>query len=293
MDFAKLMERYGSEERCRDYLEDLRWPDGIRCPRCNSEKVSRIHKRGQFDCDSCRYQFSVTSGTILHDSHLPLWKWFLAVYILGESKKGISSNQLKRMLGTSYKTAWYLSHRIRAAMRDEYPEQLRGIVEVDETYLTPRDSRSIGRSPVGKQIIVGAVERGGRVRLKVTQRVDKKALHGFVNAVVADEAKEIHTDAWWGYRGLGDEDTAHRVVNHTETWVQADVHTNTIEGVWSLFKRSLVGSYHHLSARHLPAYLDEMAFRYNNRSNAYLFRDTLLRLIEAEAKPYRELVATA
>src|SRR3990172_2744140 len=116
IDLPALIEQFGTEDRCRTYLEGLRWPDGVRCLRCDSPRISRIAKRGQFDCDACRYQFSVTAGTILHDSHLPLWKWFLAVYTMGESKKGISANQLKRMLGVSYKTAWYLSHRVRAAM---------------------------------------------------------------------------------------------------------------------------------------------------------------------------------
>src|SRR5881628_3333613 len=134
MNLPQLVADFQSEEKCRAYLEALRWRDGVSCPRCASRKISRIAKRGQFDCDSCRYQFSVTAGTIFHDSHLPLWKWFLAVYTIGESKKGISANQLKRMLGVSYKTAWYLCHRIRAAMVDLSPEPLSGIVEADETY---------------------------------------------------------------------------------------------------------------------------------------------------------------
>jgi transposase-like protein len=135
MDLADLIQQFGSEEKCRDYLVLLRWPDGVTCPRCDSRKISRIVKRNQYDCDSCRYQFSVTAGTIFHDSHLPLWKWFLAVYLIGESKKGISANQLKRMLKVSYKTAWYLGHRIRAAMQDDDPEPLRGIIEADETWM--------------------------------------------------------------------------------------------------------------------------------------------------------------
>jgi transposase-like protein len=123
MNLPKLIEDFGSEDRCRGYLEELRWPDGIVCPRCGGNTMSRIRKRNQFDCDSCRYQFSVTAGTLFHDSHLPLWKWFLAVYLICESKKGISSKQLQRTLGVSYKTAWYVSHRIRAAMGEveEFP----------------------------------------------------------------------------------------------------------------------------------------------------------------------------
>lgn len=301
MDLPTLIAEYGSEERCRAYLEGIRWPDGVRCPRCESAKISRIAKRGQFDCDSCRYQFSVTAGTIFHDSHLPLWKWFLAVYVIGESKKGISANQLKRMLGVSYKTAWYLCHRIRATMHDDLAELLSGIVEVDEAHFGGRGSRSpFGRhaSPAAKATVLGAVERGGQVRVRVSEHrgakggPSKREVWDFLAHIVADDTEAIYSDSAPQYDGFEDENTRHEAVNHAiGQWVQADVHTNTIEGVWSLFKRSVVGSYHHLSVKHLPAYLDEMAFRYNNRENAYLFRDTLLRLVDADGMPYRELIS--
>ena len=294
-----LVSEFGSEEKCRTYLEAIRWPLGVTCPRCSARKgISRIAARDQFDCDSCGYVFSVTAGTIFHDSHLPIWKWFLAVYIVGESKKGISANQMKRMLGVSYKTAWYLNHRIRAAMLDANPEPLAGIVEADETYTGNAPfffgQRMKGRHVGGNKIaIIGAVERGGGVRLKVSDRVDRKALHAFLRAVIADEAEAIYTDDYSAYRGIGDDDTPHRTVNHSRReWVQGDVHTQTMEDVWSLFKRSVIGSYHHLSVKHLQAYLDELAFRYNNRENSYLFRDTLRKLIRADAKPYAELIAS-
>lgn len=290
MTLVKLTEMFHSEERCRAYLEALRWPDGVRCPRCDSTRISRIQKRDQYDCDSCRYQFSATAGTIFHDSHLPLWKWFLAIYIIGESKKGISSNQLKRTLGVSYKTAWYLTHRIRAAMKDSGPLPLKGIIEVDETYVGGK-SKGKGRGYVGnKTMVVGAVERGGEIRLQVEKRNDRKTLHTFIKSHVSDEAEAIYTDEWPAYLGIADENTRHETVNHSqEEWVRGDVHTNGVEGVWSLFKRSVVGSYHQLSAKHLPAYIDEMAFRFNNRNNPYMFRDTLLKLIHSENLPYREL----
>src|SRR5690348_6192168 len=127
IDLCKLIEKFGSEDKCREYLTQLRWPDdAIRCPKCSSEKISAILKRDQYDCDSCRYQFSVTAGTIFHDTHLPLWKWFLATYLLCESRKGMSANQIKRTLGISYKTAWYLCHRIRAAMAEADGHKLKG-----------------------------------------------------------------------------------------------------------------------------------------------------------------------
>jgi transposase-like protein len=291
MNLTKLVEKFGSEEKCHAYLEHLRWPDGVRCPRCQSDKISRIRKRYQYDCDGCRYQFSVRVGTIFHDSKLPLWKWFLAIYMTVESKKGISANQLKRMLNVSYKTAWYLAHRIRAAMKDGNPELLRGIVEVDETFVGGRN-RYMGLPHFGnKAIVVGAIQRGGEVRLDIVQKRDRKSLHGFINRVTHDDTKEIHTDEWPPYVGIGDENTQHKRVHHeSKQWVHANVHTNTIEGVWSLFKRSIVGSYHKLSVKHMPAYLDEMEYRYNNRKNEYLFRDTLSRLLESSTISYSSLV---
>jgi transposase-like protein len=294
MNLVKLIEDFGSEDKCREFLEDLRWPDGVRCPRCNSASISRIEKRKQFECNevSCRYQFSVTAGTVFHDSHLPLWKWFLAIYMVGESKKGISAKQLQRTLRVSYKTAWYLAHRIRSAMEEDSPIPLQGIVEIDETFVGGKKSDRPGEGPMSnKTMVLGAVERGGEVRLKIEKRRNRETLQGFVASTVSDSAKAIFTDANPAYGDLSDHDTEHRVVTHRkEEWVRAQVHTNTVKGVWSLLKRSVVGTYHQLSVKHLPAYLDEVAFRFNNRDNPYLFRDTLLRMLAGETLPLRELV---
>src|SRR4051812_2674616 len=163
----ELIERFGSEDKSHAYLEGLPWPNGVRCPRCDSDKISRIVKRRQFDCDACRYQFSVRVGTLFHDSKLPLWKWFLAVYMMGESKKSVSANQLKRMLGVSYKTAWYLCHRIRAAMKEEGAELLTGVVEADETYVGGKLGGFASRKEAARHrrdnetVVLGAVQRGG------------------------------------------------------------------------------------------------------------------------------------
>jgi transposase-like protein len=292
MNLVKLVERFGSEAKCRAYLEGLRWPEGVRCPRCQSAKVFRIATRDQFDCDSCRYQFSVTAGTIFADSHLPLWKWFAAAYLIGEARKGMSANQLKRTLGTTYKTAWYLSHRIRAAMKDEHPTPLTGVVEVDETWVGGK-RRGLGSGyRENKTMVLGAVERGGRVRFKIEKHNAPRELRAFIRDTVDDKAPRIMTDGWKGYQGIADADTTHETVDHSAyEWVRADVHTNTVEGIWSLMKRSIIGSYHQLSVKHLPAYLDEMAFRFNNRDNPYLFRDTILRLLRAKGLPYKALTA--
>ena len=293
MNLPELFERFGTEEKCRDYLEELRWPEGVKCPRCESESISRITTRNQLDCNDCRYRFSVTTGTLFHDSHLPLTKWFMATYLVTESKKGISAKQLQRMLKVSYKTAWYLAHRIRDAMGDDDQPLLRGIVEVDETFVGGR-RLGVGRGRYRDEDnppVAGVAQRGGEVRLRVVRDRSRGTLHGFIREHVADEAEAIYTDEWIGYQGIGDADTRHESVNHSaKEYVRADVHTNTVEGVWSLFKRGIVGSYHQISAKHLPAYLDEMEFRFNNRENPFLFRDTLLVLVHGEALPYAKLV---
>lgn len=292
MDLVKLIEHFQSEDACREYLDGLRWPEGVACLRCGSKSVSRIQERDQYDCNSCRYQFSVTSGTVLHDTHLPLWKWFLTAYMMIEAKKGVSALQIKRTINVSYKTAWYLCHRIRAAMTEGNPEPLKGTVEADETYVGGK-VRGKGRRYTGnKALVVGIIEREGPVRLQVVGRADRKTLHEFIKGNIAPETEAIYTDEWPAYRGIGDADTIHDTVNHSaEEWVHGKVHTNTVENVWSLLKRSIIGSYHKVSMKHLDAYLDELEWRFNNRKNPYLFRDTLLRLIGAENLPYQELTA--
>lgn len=292
VNLMSLMEDFDTDKECRDFLEQLRWPDGVRCPRCKSEKISRIVKRNQFDCDSCRYQFSVTSGSIFHDSHLPLPKWFIAIYLMSESKKGISANQLKRTINVSYKTAWYLCHRIRAAVKDVGAAPLSGTVEVDETYIGGK-RRNVGHGfRKNKTMVLATIERGGNTRLRVEQRATRKMLHKFILETTHEATKRIITDELPAYRGIADANTTHETVNHgQEEWVRGDVHTNSVEGVFSLFKRSIVGAYHQVSAKHLDAYLDEFEFRFNNRKNRYLFRDTLLRLVSAEAMPYEKLTA--
>ncbi len=278
MNIMKLMQRYGTDEHCRQDLEVLRWPTGPVCPKCKRKSVSRVEKRSLYDCNSCRHQFSVTAGTIFHDSHLPLQKWFMAIYLIVESKKGISANQMKRMIGVSYKTAWYLCHRIRAAMTETNPKKLRGTVEVDEAYIGGKNvggGRGKGAYLSNKAIVAGIVERGGDVRMSQIARTDRKTLHAFIRKFAHDKTKTICTDEWPAYNGIGDHNTKHKKVNHQKKqWVRGIAHTNTIENIWSLLKRSIVGSYHKVSKKHLDAYLDELEWRYNNRSNPYLFRDT-------------------
>ena len=292
MDLIRLMDDFNSEAKCRKLLEELRWPNGVACLQCGSLYIRHTVSRNQFDCGDCGYQFSVTAGTMLHDTHLPLQKWFLAIYLMIESKKGISALQLKRTLNVAYRTAWYLCHRIRAAMEDAYPVPLRGIVEIDETFIGGK-VRGQGRGyRKNKAIVVGAVQRGGKLVLKVVQARDRRTLHSFIEEVTADETFAYFTDDWAPYQGIADGDTVHETVNHSiEEWVRGEVHTNTVENVWSLLKRSIIGAYHKVSVKHLDAYLDELEWRYNNRDNPWLFRDTLLRLLDAKHVRYKDLVA--
>src|SRR6184192_1206915 len=262
MTLVDVMNLFDTDERCRELLVRLRWPNGVECLRCKAPVVELATAKQLFYCKECDYQFTVTASTIFNDSHLPLTKWFLATLLLCEARKGMSANQLKRTLGISYKTAWYLCHRIRAAMKDANPTPLDGIVEVDETFVGGK-KRGIGSGNYMryKTTVIGAVQRGGPIRLKVIKHTDTKTLHRFIKDVTKPDAKAIYTDDHAGYKGIGDEDTKHETVNHRAgEYVRADVHTNTVEGVWSLFKRSIVGSYHQLSTKHLPAYLDETAF---------------------------------
>jgi len=290
MNIMKLMDRFHSDESCRNTLTELRWPDGVTCPHCESKDIRNSYTRDQYDCGSCGYQFSVLSGTTFHDTHLPLPKWFVAIYLMVESKKGISANQMKRTLGVSYKTAWYLCHRVRNAMTEARPKLLREIVEVDETYVGGK-TKGRGHGYKGnKTIVVGATQRKGEARLQVVGGNDRQTLHQFIRENTAPDTKAIYTDEWPAYKGIADADTKHKTVNHSaEEWVRGDVHTNTVEGVWSLLKRSIVGSYHKISVKHLDSYLDELEWRFNNRENPYLFRDTLIKLIRSENLPYQSL----
>ena len=293
MNIVSLLDRFSNDDKCKKLLEELRWPTGVCCIRCGDTGVSRIKGRAQFDCLGCGYQFSATAGTIMHDSHLPLRKWFAAIYLLCESRKGMSANQLKRTLGVSYKTAWYLCHRIREAMGNDPFEgpTLFGIVEVDETLVGGRVKGKGAAYKGNKTWVAGAIQRGGKIRLERIPNIKKKTLHGFIGRTVKDEAEAIYTDELKSYLGIADHNTRHETVKHSEEeWVVGDVHTNSIEGVWSLFKRSIVGTFHKMSVKHMDRYLEELEWRFNNRNNPHIFRDALMRIVNTGNLTYRRLV---
>ena len=293
---VELIDRYNCEDKCRDTLELLRWPDGVCCPRCRDMDVNELATHNRWHCRGCGYQFSAMSGTIMHDSHLPLRKWFLAIYLMCESRKGMSANQIKRTLGINYRTAWYLCHRIREAMGNDPLEgpTLLGIVEIDET-LVGRKAKGKGRGYRGnKTLVAGALQRDGQVRLERIPDTTRKTLHSFIHRNVKGEAEAIYTDEWKAYAGIEDEDTRHETVNQSqEVWVIGDVHTNSIENVWSLFKHSINGAFHKMSAKHMDRYLSELEWRFNNRKNPRIFMDTLRRIVRTPHMTYRQLVDKA
>lgn len=296
VNLCSLIEQFNSEDRCRAYLEALRWSDDVLCPRCRSNKISQIVKRHQYDCDACRYQFSVTAGTVFNDSHLPLWKWFLCTYLLCESRKGMSANQLSRTLGISYKTAWYLCHRIRSAMREVNPEPLTGIVEIDETYVGGVQHGSKRGRGTPKEIVIGIKQRGGSLRFFKAEDVKSGTLARYIKDNVSADVEVVMTDDANFYprafMEAGINGRKHKTINHSKgLYVDGDITTNGIESAFSLLKRGIIGSWHKVSAKHLPAYLDEMTFRFNNRDNPYLFRDTMLKLLEAPVLEYKKLTA--
>ena len=295
MNLLTIMDKFNNDEKCREALEKLRWPNGVACTRCGVLGTSELPGGVLFQCKSCRYQFSVTSGTIMHDSHLPLRKRFLAIWLMCESKKGVSAKQLQRTIGTTYRTAWHLCHRIRKAMGNNpfTGPTLLGVVEADET-LVGGKRRNVGSgSKEGKTWVAGAIQRdSGQIRVERVPNIRRGTLHDFIHRTVKDEAEAIYTDELKSYMGIEDHNTIHRTVSHSsEQWVIGEVHTNSIEGVWSLFKRSIVGTFHKMSAKHLDRYLEELEWRFNNRDNPHIFRDTLLRILNTGNLTYRKLVA--
>ena len=296
INLTQLTEQFGTDEKCRKALEQLRWKDGAKCPRCKSDATA-IANRFQYDCDSCHYQFSVTAGTIFHDSHLSLWKWFITTALLCEAKKGVSACQIQRTVGMSYKTAWYLCHRIRATMVEVDKPKLDGQIEMDETYIGGvNKGRGRNRRLENKEIVIGIRQRNGELRLFHSKDVKAKTLAKYIRENVSEDAEVIYTDDYRSYpsavKRAGMPSEKHKTINHSKgIYVIGDTYTNTVENAFSLFKRGIRGTWHHVSAKHLASYLEEMEFRFNNRKNPYLFRDTILKLIASSNLEYKKLTA--
>ena len=276
LDLIKIAKHFSDENKARALLERMRWPDGPVCPHCGvignhyrltpKPESKRPVRPGTLKCKDCRKQFSVTVGTIFHRSHIPLTKWLLAIYLMCSSKKGMSAHQFHRMLGITYKSAWFMAHRIREAMKcGPLAKKLGGVVEADETYVGGKGRGKRGRGAEKKTPVVALVERKGNVRSKVMDRVTGANLKGFVKDNV-EEVATVMTDEFSSYKGLDQHFVKHAVIKHSEgEYVRDDTHTNTAEGYFSLLKRGINGVYHHVSKHHLQRYLAEFDFRYNAR----------------------------
>jgi transposase-like protein len=277
--------RFTDETVARQYLEALHWPNGPFCPHCGSLKATRLdgkkHRAGLVQCNDCREQYTVTVGTVFERSKVPLNKWLLANHLLCSSKKGISGHQMARMLGVTYKTAWFMMHRIREAMKDTHPGPMGGYgetIEADETYIggkiknrSNKQRRNMvaqeGRGPFReKEPVIALVERGGRVRSFHVANVNGNTLR-HVLVTNADRGSWLMTDEHKGYQAVGEEYVGHGVVTHSKgEYARAGVfHTNTVEGYFSILKRGIIGVYHHVSKAHLHRYCSEFDFRYNTR----------------------------
>lgn len=270
---------FPTEEACRDYLTAHRWPSAaVKCPRCGSSKVWYLAKDHTWSCKGCAkdgYHFSVLTGTVFENTNKPLRDWFRVIHMMLTAKKGVSALQVHRTLGFgSYKTAWYMCHRIRAGLANEDFQKLMGIVEVDETYIGGDDNnRHFGKKKGkgGKTPVIGAVSRKGNVVARVLDRADHYGMEQFVHMVCGNKVSLLATDDHRAYAHLGDHFPHGKVVHSRKQYVVGAIHTNTIEGFWSLVKRSIVGSFHKVSAKYLPLYIAEAQFRYNNRHNADIF----------------------
>ena len=273
----------GDENACKTYLKARRWPNGVFCPRCGNTKVYELTRPFHWQCQACTesgYRFSVIAGTIFENTNKPLRDWFKVTHLMMTSKKGISARQLWRYMGFgSLKTAWSMAHRIRAALI-EPEKKLGGIVEVDETYIGGKDinrhrnkKSGVHGGTGGKTPIIGAISRKGNVVARVLHHLDKKAAHAFIREVVnkvsllASDESHVYGDLHQFPRGT---------VNHrAKQYVVGAIHTNTIEGFWSIFKRGIVGSFHKVSEKYMPLYVAEFQFRYNNRDNPDIFGEAI------------------
>jgi transposase-like protein len=285
MTIAQWEKAFPNEEACDAYLVAHRWPEGVHCPRCGSARVYELKTRKwHWECPDCRqgggYRFSDITGTIFENTNVDLRQWFRVIHLMLTSKKGISSRQVHRYMGFgSLKTAWYMCHRIRAALVDNEFQKLVGVVEVDETFVGGKAYNKHGRRGgggrggmgSGKTPVVGAVSRKGNVVARVIETVSADVLTQFVLGSVSDKVSLLITDEWTGYRNLK-KVYPHRVIKHTAgEYVIGAIHTNTIEGFWSIFKRGVVGTFHKVSRKYMPLYVAEFQFRYNNRENVDIF----------------------
>ena len=281
-DFDRL---FPDERSCWTYLLLRRWPDGPHCPRCNNTKVYESTARPwHWQCKQCGknnrapYRFSLKTGTIFEETKVAMRTWFKVLYFMLSSKKGIAALQIHRMIGSgSYRTAWYMCMRLRAAMKDPEFKQLMGIVEVDETYIGGKNKnrhwnkKQGGRGPLHKTAVIGAISRKGNVVCQIIEDTSTETMSRFVRQMVSEKVDLVATDEGAGYQKLYQAFTHDTVDHKAHEYVRGEIHTNNIESFWALLKRGVIGTYHHVSKKYLPLYLAEFQFRHNNRREADIF----------------------
>lgn len=296
MNLVDINTLFGTEDKCRELLVRLRFPEGPLCLRCKMPAVRLGTEKQLFYCKDCDYQFSVTTGTVFNDSHLPLTKWFLTTHLLCQAKKGMSAHQIHRTVGMSYKTAWFLCHRIRHAMAQTDKPMLDGKVEMDVTYVGGWNK---GKGRVArmdnKEVVIGIRKRNGDLRFFHAADAKGGTLAKYIREHISEDVDVIYTDDFSAneaaMRKTGRTDS-HKRINHSSgVYVMGDIHTNTVESAFSLLKRGIAGTWHRISAKHLASYLEEMEFRFNRRKRSDLFIDTLRHMVTASALTFEKLTA--
>jgi transposase-like protein len=322
MNLIDVTNKLKTEDQCLDFIEKVRWPDGkIRCVRCGNDKVSRIsrtvdetktrkqkkqNKRTRlYAClePTCNHRFTPTVGTLFHDSHLPLPKWFAAVALIVHAKKGMSAKQVQRHLGVNYRTAWYMGHRIRKAMASGEgivgggggsAPKLSGTVEFDETYIGGKTR--MNRKMSNKEIVMGFRERGGDLRLTHLKDSTASSMAEQIKLNIDPKVSMVVTDENVAYplamMTAGIHGRKHQTIRHKDkVYVDGEIHTNTIESAFSLFKRGVVGSFHSVSGKHLQRYLSEFQFRFNRRTTPDLFGATVAQMVSTQPMEYKNLIS--
>jgi|ERR1017187_3572303 transposase-like protein len=276
--------QFPNERACLDYMFNTRWPDGGECECGKKDCFYPIEKRRSYSCAWCGFQVYPCAGTIFDHSSTPLTSWFFAIFLISTSRNGVAAKELERQLGVTYKTAWRMAHEIRKLMTDGSPK-FTGEVEADETYVGGKRTGKRGRGAAGKTPVVGIVQRRGGVKAKVVEKVEAQTLIPFIRESV-EAGASVSTDELGSYNHVAGFGFKHGVINHAEgkhVTGKGRIHTQTIDGFWSQLKRSIDGTHHHVSGKHLQKYVDEFAFRYSHRYAPYDLDASMFSLIAGRA----------